>query len=302
MPHLIDTGTTPLKPWDLLVQPSQLTDYLERTTDFRVSIVDLSPPDQYRSGHIAGAIWLDAARTRSASKFPGKLPELDQLNDLLVAMDLHENDHVLVMDAEGGAWSGRFIWMMLSLGFEQVHALDGGRIAWERLGLPLTSAEGGAKDSFDHDRGAPFRIDAAALAEHAAHTSVSLEDLLADQESSPALQVWDTRSAEEFSGRRNTAAMNGHIRGAHWLEWSALLDPQNEYRLRAPEQILAMLKSAGIDPDGKIVTHCQTHHRSGLTFLAGRSLDLDIRAYPGSWAEWGNDSRTQQYTDTGDSN
>ncbi|MBT3897162.1 MAG: sulfurtransferase, partial [Gammaproteobacteria bacterium] len=40
--------------------------------------------------------------------------------------------------------------------------------------------------------------------------------------------------------------------------------------------------------DKKIITHCQTHHRSGLTYLIGKSLGYDIKAYPGSWSEWGN--------------
>ncbi|MBT3564150.1 MAG: sulfurtransferase, partial [Gammaproteobacteria bacterium] len=31
-----------------------------------------------------------------------------------------------------------------------------------------------------------------------------------------------------------------------------------------------------------------THHRSGLTYLIGKSLGYDIKAYPGSWSEWGN--------------
>ncbi|MDG1207545.1 MAG: sulfurtransferase, partial [Pseudomonadales bacterium] len=38
--------------------------------------------------------------------------------------------------------------------------------------------------------------------------------------------------------------------------------------------------------------HCQTHHRSGLTYLIGKILGFDIRAYDGSWAEWGNDPTT----------
>src|SRR5690606_30969589 len=91
---------------------------------------------------------------------------------------------------------------------------------------------------------------------------------------------------------RISARHNGHITGARHLEWTRLLDPREHYRLRSTEAIRQLLIEAGLDIDRPIVTHCQTHHRSGLTFLAGRQLGLDIKAYPGSWSEWGNSEDT----------
>jgi len=48
----------------------------------------------------------------------------------------------------------------------------------------------------------------------------------------------------------------------------------------------------GITPDKKVITHCLSHHRSGLSYLVGKALDLSIRAYDGSWSEWGNHADT----------
>ena len=31
---------------------------------------------------------------------------------------------------------------------------------------------------------------------------------------------------------------------------------------------------------------------SGLTYLVGKALGYDIKAYDGSWSEWGNDPET----------
>jgi thiosulfate/3-mercaptopyruvate sulfurtransferase len=45
----------------------------------------------------------------------------------------------------------------------------------------------------------------------------------------------------------------------------------------------------GIDGSRAVITHCQSHHRSGLSYLVARLLDFpNVRAYHGSWAEWGN--------------
>ena len=71
---------------------------------------------------------------------------------------------------------------------------------------------------------------------------------------------------------------------------TALLDPQGSARLRA--DLAGFLREAGIDGTRPIITHCHSHHRSGLSYLAGRLLGWPIRAYAGSWGEWGNHPTT----------
>ncbi len=65
------------------------------------------------------------------------------------------------------------------------------------------------------------------------------------------------------------------------------MDTDRQLRIRS--DIADLLDSIGISADKKIITHCQTHHRSGLTYLVGKLLGLNIMAYHGSWSEWGND-------------
>ena len=55
----------------------------------------------------------------------------------------------------------------------------------------------------------------------------------------------------------------------------------------------ALLQEHGIVRSKNIITHCQTHHRSGLTYMVARILGFPrIRAYHGSWSEWGNQPDT----------
>ncbi|HNP01660.1 MAG TPA: rhodanese-like domain-containing protein [Agitococcus sp.] len=44
----------------------------------------------------------------------------------------------------------------------------------------------------------------------------------------------------------------------------------------------------GITANKTVIVYCQTHHRSGLSYLVGKLLGLNIKAYAGSWSEWGN--------------
>jgi thiosulfate/3-mercaptopyruvate sulfurtransferase len=103
----------------------------------------------------------------------------------------------------------------------------------------------------------------------------------------PGQQIWDVRSAEEYRGERSGARRAGHIPTALNLDWMRLKDPTRQLRL--VEGLEGLLRNHGIDRDKRVITHCQSHHRSGLSYLVGRLLGFrDIRAFHGSWAEWGN--------------
>jgi thiosulfate/3-mercaptopyruvate sulfurtransferase len=103
--------------------------------------------------------------------------------------------------------------------------------------------------------------------------------------------VWDARAPEEFNGVKVTALRNGHIPGAANLNWLDLQDRGNGLRLKPLPEIERQLNELRISKDKKVITHCQTHHRSGLTYLVGKALGYDIKAYDGSWSEWGNDPK-----------
>ena len=65
-----------------------------------------------------------------------------------------------------------------------------------------------------------------------------------------------------------------------------LKNPANDMRLTG--DLVNLLGSVGVDSSRPIITHCQSHHRSGLSYMIGRILNYQIRGYHGSWSEWGN--------------
>jgi thiosulfate/3-mercaptopyruvate sulfurtransferase len=103
----------------------------------------------------------------------------------------------------------------------------------------------------------------------------------------PGSVIWDARSEAEYLGLRSGSRRAGHVPGAVNLDWVELMDPPRQLRLI--ERLPALLAAHGITPDKQVITHCQSHHRSGLTYLAARLLGYPrVRAYHGSWSEWGN--------------
>ena len=72
------------------------------------------------------------------------------------------------------------------------------------------------------------------------------------------------------------------------LDWLELMDRTRNLRLLPEAQLRQKLADIGIRPGNAIITHCQSHHRSGLTWLVAKALGFPAQAYHASWGEWGN--------------
>ena len=257
-----------------LLAPEQFAGHLHADG---VLLVDLSQARVYEEAHVPGAVHLDFRRTQAGTPpAPGALPDAAALSALLSSLGLTPDTHVVAYDDEGGGWAGRFLWLLTMVGPERWSYLDGGIHAWIAAGLPTEEA-----------RNVPVRSQYQARV--SGDAAVDKQWLRAHL-GAPDLAIWDARSRDEYHGVRALAARGGHIPGAVNLDWVECMDRTRQLRLKDLEQLRATLADLGITADKDIITHCQTHHRSGLTWLVGRLLGFPrIRAYPGSWSEWGND-------------
>lgn len=261
----------------LLLEPE---DFQHRLDTPGMLIVDVSRDEVYAQLHLPGAVHLSPAQL-VGGKPPatGKLPDPETLRDNLQGIGLTPETHVVAYDDEGGGWAGRLIWTLDVIGHHKYSYLNGGLRAWLDEGFPVEQARPEvAASRLD------IRIDNGPIADR---------EYLLKKIGDPDLAIWDARSPGEFSGERLTARRAGHIPGARNYEWTRAMDPQRGCRLRDMDAIRAELEELGLTPDREIVTHCQTHHRSGFTYLLAKLLHYPrVKAYPGSWSEWGNDPDT----------
>ena len=249
-------------------------------------ILDLSAPERYQQGHIPGAIPVPAAALlRGEGAVPNLIPTAEQLSTLFSAIGLTQERHVVVYDDQMGPLAGRMIWTLHSAGFHNCSMLDGQLPAWLAAGLPL---------EMQSNTPQPAPVEVHLSDERLADIPYILAHL-----DSPDHIILDVRSAEEFSGEKViNARKGGHIPGAVNYEWTrAMISPQ-DWRLRPAEEILSELEALGVTKDKTIITHCQTHRRSGLSYLFTKQLGFDkVRCYDGSWFEWGNQDDTPVESD-----
>lgn len=263
----------------MLLEPEQLRSFLlnnetaPTASKVDVRVVDLSAEESYLAGHVPGAVHLPPqALVSGKPPVPGLLPDMAQLTKTFGLLGLTPDTHFVVYDDEGGGWAGRFIWTLDVIGHTRYSYLNGGILAWRQQGLATEETETMAEHTQPQ-----LTLHREPIAE--------IKDILLGL-GAPDFCVWDARSPEEYRGEKVLAKKGGHIPGAVNCEWTSLMDPDNGFRIRTDaEQRLGI---AGIRKGQKIVTHCQTHHRSGFTYMVGKLLGFDIKGYHGSWAEWGN--------------
>lgn len=260
----------------LVVEPEQLE---PRLADPRLLLIEVTSPQSLTSGCIPGAIRLDySALVSGKPPATGLLPDEAHLTELFSSLGLTEDSHVVAYDEERNARASRLLWTLEAIGHFNYSLLNGGLRAWQEEQRPLESAPRTPVRS-------PYR---AKLRNPAARADRN--HILRHLDDDHTL-VLDVRSPREYLGEDVRAARGGHIPGAVNLEWTRLIDPERPPRLRSPGALRELLGAHGITPDKAIVTHCHSHQRSAHTYLVLKSLGYpDVRAYDGSWSEWGNDA------------
>lgn len=257
---------------DLILEPATLEALLGSPD---LLVVDLCQPQNWRAAHIPGAVHVNPSELVSGiPPASGSLPPLGQLRALFARIGYAPDKHIVAYDDEGGGWAGRFLWTLEIIGHKRYSYLNGGLYAWYHEKHPVTTEVAGVT---------PATVDLS-LHQDAIADLAEVRAAIGD----PAIRIWDARSREEYLGLRSSTLRAGHIPGAVNLDWLELMDRTRNLRLLPEAQLRKKLADIGIKPEHTIITHCQSHHRSGLSWLVARALGFQAKAYAASWGEWGN--------------
>jgi len=270
-----------------LLEPAELVTHLDEP-DWAVldCRFELSDPEwgarAYAAGHIPHALYVHLDRDLSGERTPRSgrhpLPPPAALAATLGRLGIDRRVQVVAYDQASGVYAARLWWLLRWLGHHQVAVLNGGIAAWQRAGLPLSTAVGQrAPRQFVPTANAAMVVSGAEVA--AAVDSGTLRQ-------GAALLV-DARSAERFAGENETLdAVGGHVPGARNHPFATNHDVQGRF-LPAAEVRRAWQNTLGSVDPRRVMAMCG----SGVT-ACDNLLALEIagfsgaRLYAGSWSEW----------------
>jgi thiosulfate/3-mercaptopyruvate sulfurtransferase len=261
----------------LLIGPDRLE---QIQTDKNLVLVDLQNAEQYARAHVPGAVNLDYARIVAQEGLAGGLlPNAEVFSQVARELGICGDSYLVAYDAEGGVSACRLIWTLHVFGHRATSLLNGGLHNWISKNRPLESGQN-------------LPTEGNFIASPANHNVIDGDELLA-RLGDENIAILDARSLEEYLGSKLFAARGGHIPGAKHLEWSDAIDPQQNMIFKPDDVLQQMLDQRGIKKQHEVVVHCQTHRRSSLSYVMLRHLGYDnVRAYHGSWSEWGNRTDT----------
>lgn len=234
------------------------------------------PPgrDDYRAGHLPGAVFLDldadlCGAPGSGGRHP--LPDPVALQRVLRSAGVRTGHPVVVYDGGDGAAAARAWWTLRWAGHRPVRVLDGGYPAWVAAGQPVSvePVTPAAGDVTVVGGGLPV-LDATTAAALAAGPGVLI----------------DVRAAARYRGEVEPIdPVAGHIPGAVNLPVTEYLDADG--RWARPDRLAARFAEVGVVGERPVGAYCGSGVTGAQAILAlhlvGRS---DAALYVGSWSHW----------------
>ena len=244
-----------------------------------VKIIDFRKREDFDKGHIPGAIpmWRTDIEDRDAP-VRGLIAPREAMESLLSGLGISSQDTLVIYDDRGGVDAARLWWILQVYGFDKTRLLNGGLQHWEK--------QNGLVDSgYTALPPQPFRF------EGPGKPSLRIEkDRVLALLDNPKWTLIDTRSADEYSGKRQKegARAAGRIPGSINIDWAEAVHYHKDMTFRSVEDLRKKYRRLPKDPGQPIIAYCHSGVRSAHTsFVLTQLLGYDqVHNYDGSWLEW----------------
>lgn len=232
----------------------------------------------YDDGHIPGARFVamaDLLATREG--VANELPPVEQLQKLFEALGIGDEGRIVIYGENNGLAAARMFFTLDYLGHgARAALLDGGLEKWkaEKRELRTQPATIAAAKFTPRPRpGVLVKLDA-------------MRDLswVAANVANADVSIIDSRPEDQYAGAANTRT--GHIPGAANVFWMKHLTGGGELTLKPAGELQKLFAEAGLKPDQKVVTYCNTGMQASHSYFLLKYLGYDVAMYDASFSEW----------------
>lgn len=265
-------GDDPLISADALATTLTATAARPSLLDVRWDLATGPRRDQYRKGHLPGAVFVDldaelAGPAGAGGRHP--LPDAEHFAAAMRAAGVSRTRPVIVYDAASSTAAARAWWLLRYFGHPTVAVLDGGLAAWAAAGRPLETGDATARPGdFVARPGAMPLLDAEAAAALAAGGV-----------------LLDARAPERFRGEREPIdPVAGRVPGAVNRPATENVDQSGRFVDRA--QLRAAFERLGVADGIEVGAYCGSGVTAAQEVLALELAGFRAALYAGSWSEW----------------
>ena len=259
---------------------------MARIDDARLRIVDArnvphgvptalpSGLEQYASGHIPGAIYLDYAHELADPATPYATRVAPAQDFARAVGDKGIGDHTMVVAYDAGTipFAARIVWNFRYYGHPEAFILAGGLPAWVEAGRPL---------SFD----VPAFPPAVFTPSEDARLRATRDEVLAVAEGRSPVQLIETQRDSSYAQR------DRDIAGAVRLSGSELLEDAQGGRVASPATLDRLIAERHLDRGKRTIVSCGSGVSAAGSFFALKAAGfVDVAVYDGSWLEWDHDA------------
>lgn len=256
----------------VLITAAELRDLLPDVTllDVRWSLAGPPGIDDYRAGHIPGAVFVgldtELAAPPSAAAGRHPLPDPADLQAAARRWGVRDGRPVVAYDATANLAAARAWWLLRWAGVADVRLLDGGLAAWD----------GELATGDEHATPGDVTLRPGAL------PTLELDDVAAFARDATLL---DARAAERFRGEVEPIDPRaGHIPGAVSAPTTENVDSAG--RFLPAEELQARFE--GLGASERVGVYCGSGVTAAHEIAALEIAGYDAALYPGSWSQWSN--------------
>lgn len=229
--------------------------------------------EQYRAGHLPGAVHLDYAihLVDESTPYATRVAPADRFARVLGEHGIGDEALVIAYDDGNVPYAARIVWMLEYYGHERARILAGGFPAWRDAGLPVSLDVPAVRAATFTPRVRP-------------HLRASRDDVLAVAQGRSDAQLLETQRDTTYAQR------DRDIKGAVRLSGSRLLEDARGGRIAPTATLRDLVAGARLDPHKRTIVSCGSGVSAAGSYFALKAAGFaDVAVYDGSWLEWDHD-------------
>jgi thiosulfate/3-mercaptopyruvate sulfurtransferase len=263
----------------------------------KVVLLDVTDPDSYAAGHIAGAQLWDVAN-QVQTRLEGAAPAVNMVLDAMLQQHgIDRNTTVIITSSKADTYypaRAYFLFRYWGWPKNRIKVLDGFNGAWEGK-LTSTPTVCTSTDYSVKERKQVLVDERASLSEAiqmVLYGTGMMVDMRGDKSAAGSTSgvFNDPDDPNHSSPPGDYVVFEGTPVGGRsfvWKDFSIDYD-HGELGFKSPEEIEQALMANGIDGSKPILSYCRTGYIGSVGYLVlDTILDWDVMTYDGSWSQWG---------------